>query len=223
MTTPNKFHVTLPALRKAGACVDGYNRLVRTLQGNEFNDADAGRETYIRFAHKAPISILAIIESNGLDDALWALRCIENSNTDRDVRLFAVWCGRQVSHLLTDPRSTNALDVAERHANGQATDTELDAARDAARAAARDAAWDAAWAAARAAAWAAAWDAAWDAASAAARAAASAAASAAARAAARAAASAAAWYAARDAARDAAWDDQKNKLIEMLEAGSFKE
>ena len=63
------------------------------------------------------------------------------------------------------------LDVAERHANGLATDDELAAARDAAWAAAwhaaRDAAWDAAWAAARdaakAAAKAAARDAAWDA------------------------------------------------------------
>ncbi len=189
MTTSNKFHVTLQALRKARACTAGYNRLVRTIQGKEFNDADAGRETHIRFAYKAPISILAILESNGLDDAMWALRCIENSGTDRDIRLFAVWCARQVSHLLTDPRSTNALDVAERHANGLATDAELDAARAAASAAARDAAWDAA----RDAAWDAARDAAW------------------------AAARDAAWAAARDAARAA----QKNRLIEMLKAGSF--
>lgn len=99
--------------------------------------------------------------------------------TNRELRLFAVWSARQVQHLMTDPRSRAALDVAERHANGEATDAELaaarDAARDAARAAARAAARDAAWAAARAAArdaawvaarvadWAAAWDAARDA------------------------------------------------------------
>jgi len=80
--------------------------------------------------------------------------------TDRELRLFAVWSARQVQHLMTDARSLAALGVAERYANGEATDEEL--------AAAGDAAWDAAWAAARAAAWAAAGaaarDAAWDAA-----------------------------------------------------------
>ena len=61
---------------------------------------------------------------------------------DRTLRKFAVWSPRQVQHLMTDPRSTHALDVAERHADGLATDEELAAAW----AAARDA-----WAAARAA------------------------------------------------------------------------
>ena len=57
---------------------------------------------------------------------------------------------------MTDERSLNALDVAERYADGLANNEELDAAWDAARAAAWDAvraaAWDAAWDAARAAA-----------------------------------------------------------------------
>ena len=68
--------------------------------------------------------------------------------TDAQLRLFAVRCARRVQHLMTDPRSVAALDVAERYARGEATDKEL--------AAARDAAWDAA-AAASAAALAAAW------------------------------------------------------------------
>jgi hypothetical protein len=46
-----------------------------------------------------------------------------------------------VQHLLTDPRSLTVLDVAERYAEGEATDKELIAARDAARAAAGAAAW----------------------------------------------------------------------------------
>jgi hypothetical protein len=75
--------------------------------------------------------------------------------TDRELRLFAVWSARQVQNLMQDARSVAALDVAERHASGEATDAEL--------AAARDAAWDAAWAAARAAARDAAWAAARDA------------------------------------------------------------
>lgn len=108
-------------------------------------------------------------------DKLWVV-CREEVISAKTLRLFAVWCARQVQHLMTDERSINAIDVAERYANGQATDEELAAASDAAWAAS-DAAWDAsdaAWATARDAAWAAratAWDAAapaaWDAAGAA--------------------------------------------------------
>ena len=55
--------------------------------------------------------------------------------TDVELRRFAVWSARQVQHLMTDERSVNALDVAERYANGAATDEELAAARAASRAA----------------------------------------------------------------------------------------
>ena len=62
--------------------------------------------------------------------------------TDAQLRLFAVRCARRVQHLMTDPRSIAALDVAERHARGEASDAAWAAAGAAARAAAA-AAWDA--------------------------------------------------------------------------------
>jgi len=153
-----QFTVTLKSLREAGACFAGYNKVVRSLQGKPFSAEDEERESYIRFRHDDPIPMLSILESNGLDDALWALCCVPD--VDRDARLFGVWCARQVQHLMTDPCSLDALDVAERYADGAATMDELSAAWDAAWAAAWDAARAAAWDAARAAAWDAARDAA---------------------------------------------------------------
>ena len=75
--------------------------------------------------------------------------------TDKTARLFACWCvretplhdGRKIWVRLADERSRQAVIVAEKFANGEATAEEL--------AAAWDAAWDAAGAAAGAAAWAA--------------------------------------------------------------------
>jgi hypothetical protein len=55
--------------------------------------------------------------------------------SDRDLRLFACWCVRQVRHLLPDERSRNAVEAAERFAGGEATEEEL--------ATAQSAAWDA--------------------------------------------------------------------------------
>jgi hypothetical protein len=76
-------------------------------------------------------------------DRLWGVLRTDLCS-EKLMRLFAVWCARQVQHLMEDPRSINALDVAERFANGQATEQERDAARAAAGDAARDAAWAAA-------------------------------------------------------------------------------
>jgi hypothetical protein len=139
---------TLNKIRENKPCQGGWEKLLRHLNKTKPDDA--------------PLPLITILESNGLDNALWCLRTVEGH--DREMRLYAVACARRVQHLMTDHRSINALDVAERYAEGQATDEELEAARAAARAATRAAARDsAAWAAAdatraatRAAAWAAA-------------------------------------------------------------------
>ena len=134
-------YTTLNAIRAHGPCESGWTRLLEYLGKTKADDE--------------PLQFLTILESNGLDDALWCCRAApEHANM---WRLFTVWCARQVQHLMTDPRSIAALDVAERHENVNATDSELAAAWAAARAAraamaaAMDAAMDAVWAAARAA------------------------------------------------------------------------
>ena len=155
---------TLNKIRACGPCRSGWEKLLRNLGKTSADDE--------------PLAITTILDSNGLDDALWCLCAVDGHQ--KEMRLFAVECARAVQHLMNDPRSVAALDVAERYANGNATDAELSAARGAASAAASAAARGAASAAARGAASAAASAAARDAASAAARGAASAAASAAA-------------------------------------------
>ena len=148
---------TLNKIREQSPCALGWEKLLRSRGKTKADDE--------------PVSIETILNSNGLDDALWCLRAVEGR--DREIRHYMVWCARQVQHLMTDPRSINALDVAEKFADGLATQEELDAALAAANDAANDAASDAAWAASDAAgdaAWkagrdaAAASDAAWNAA-----------------------------------------------------------
>ena len=139
---------TLARIRAHSPCESGWRKLLTHLGKTKADDE--------------PLPYLVILQSNGLDDALWC--CRAEPQRTKEWRLYAVWCARQVQHLMTDPRSLAALDIAERYAHGEASDEELDAARDAARYAACAAAGAAAWAAARAAACAAAGDAAWDAA-----------------------------------------------------------
>jgi len=71
-------------------------------------------------------------------DKFWVV-CREDLIDAKTLRLFAVWCARQVEHLMTDSKSKQTLDVAERFAHDKATSDELTAARAAAYAAYADA------------------------------------------------------------------------------------
>lgn len=183
-------NTTLNEIRAHSPCADGWRKLLTHLGKTKADDE--------------PLPISAVLDSNGVDDAIWCLRAVSGHN--REIRLFAVWCARQVQHLMTDPRSLAAMDVAERYALGHATERELAAAGAAAWAAAGAAEW-----AAAGAGGAAAWDAAWDAAASATVAATGAATGDAAWADAGDAAWAA-WNTALDAARDASKGKQSGEL-----------
>ena len=140
---------TLNRIRAHSPCEDGWRKLLSGLGKTAADDE--------------PLPFARIVEINGIDDALWC--CRAEPQYDKQWRLFAVWCARQVQHLMTDPRSIAALEVAERHAEGTATDEELSAAwsaaqsaawsvaQSAAQSAARSAAQSATWSAAESAAW----------------------------------------------------------------------
>ena len=185
-------YTTLNEIRKHHPCKDGWEKLLAHLGKTKADDE--------------PLSFGTILDSNGIDDALWCLRALDGM--DGPIRELACdFAETAIKYVPEDEdRPRKAIETARRYARGEATDEELAAADAAARAAraawaASDAAW-AAWAASDAA-WAA--RAAW-------------AASDAARAAW--AASDAAWAAARaaaGAARDAAVGSQKEIFIAWLD------
>jgi hypothetical protein len=181
---------TLNKIRSHKPCREGWEKLLRHLVKTAADDE--------------PLAIATVLDSNGLDDALWCLRAVEGR--DREIRLYAVWAARRVQHLMTDPRSFTALDVAEEYARGRASTAKLTEAAEAAWAAAAASSAEAARAA----------EAAWVAEAAAEAEAASAAA---------AAAEAAAWetrtaayISSRDAAR-AAQADELRRICQEIEAG----
>lgn len=115
---------TLNKILSRDPCEGGWYELLQSLNKTRADDV--------------PISLGYILKSNGLEDAIWALRTVNGH--DEEIRLFAVVCARQIQHLMSDPRSIQALDVAERFATGRATNEERTRARLLALAAIQDAA-----------------------------------------------------------------------------------
>ena len=157
MTMAYKSTTTLAAIRAASPCESGWKKLLAALGKTK--------------ADSEPLDLLTVLNSNGLDDALWVM-----SFAMPDARLarhFQAWCAEQVLHIFeaVRPDDRRVRDQIEMLRRDDATKAERDAARtawDAAIATAMDAAMATAWDAAMATAWDAAWDAAtataWDAA-----------------------------------------------------------
>lgn len=104
------------------------------------------------------------------------LNALSRHYSPRKLRLYAIGACRRIWHLFSDERCRYAVEVAQRHADGRASDMELQAAGQtassvaqvwgdatSARAHAAQAVGGAAWAATRMPAWHAAWDASFDA------------------------------------------------------------
>lgn len=131
---------TLNQIRAHHPCAGGWEKLLAHLGKVKSDDE--------------PLAILTILESNGLEDALWALRAVEGK--DREIRLMACDFAESVLGLFEkkhpdDKRPREAIEVARKFAKGEATKKEMFVAEDGAWAAAWDAL-EAAEAAARAAA-----------------------------------------------------------------------
>lgn len=124
-------YTTLALCKKHGACTEGYAMLKEHLGKG--------------WKASAPIPLLTVLESNGVQDAIWALRTLEGK--DREIRHFACDCAERVLPIYEkkypdDKRPRNAIEISRKFAAGLATAEELAAARAAAWAAtAAAAAW----------------------------------------------------------------------------------
>ena len=133
------YKVTLNRIRAQSPCESGWVKLLKHLGKTGADDK--------------PLSLLTVLESNGLDDALWCLRAVNGH--EKEIRRFARECALDVIHLWDAPPIVKKyLETGDEKLRAAAW-----AAAWAARAAARAAAWAAgdarAAGAARAAAWAA--------------------------------------------------------------------
>ena len=132
-----KSTTTLAAIRAASPCESGWKKLLAALGKTK--------------ADSEPLDLLTVLNSNGLDDALWVM-----SFAMPDARLarhFQAWCAEQVLHIFeaVRPDDRRVRDQIEMLRRDDATKAERDAARVAAWASS-EAAWASADAAARVAA-----------------------------------------------------------------------
>jgi hypothetical protein len=118
---------TLNKIESHTPCSTGWEKLLTFLNKTKADDE--------------ALQLSTILESNGIQDAIWALRAVEGH--EKEARLMMCDIADTARHLMTDERSTNAIDVARKYANGEASKEEL---REASRAAV--AAWAAAYTAA---------------------------------------------------------------------------
>ena len=121
----NKFTTTLRKIASFDPCSEGWEQLTTAL-GTTAPDAE--------------VSLAFILNSNGIRDAVWALRCFDY----KDYCLFTEDAAESVAHLNPDPRVSAAIAAVRAWHKGQISEEEL---RYAADAAADAAMWAAVWAA----------------------------------------------------------------------------
>jgi hypothetical protein len=120
---------------KSVLCVARWLRLVVDYTIAEFCDTHYACSSGRRWA-LANCQSMQDVWNNAKPEWLIWVATRQGVLTAKELQLFAVAEARRVQHLMHDPRSVAAVDVAERYANGRATAAELAAAADAAEKAA---------------------------------------------------------------------------------------
>ena len=110
-------YTTLNEIREHSPCSGGWAKLLKSLGKTHADDE--------------PLALEQILDSNGLADALWALRVVRGY--DKELRLFACQCARLVLPIYEkqypeDGRPRKAIEAAEAFALGQIGKAELEKA-----------------------------------------------------------------------------------------------
>lgn len=122
---------TLNKIKEHSPCKEGWEKLLNYLLKTEADDE--------------VLELRTILESNGVEDTIWAMRAAEGKN--KEIRLFAADCAELVLPIFekeypNDDRARKAIQAARDYANALINAEQLAAAENAAA----DAVW-AAWAA----------------------------------------------------------------------------
>jgi hypothetical protein len=105
--------LTLNQIRSHSPCLEGWTKLLKHLNKTTADDE--------------PLSLLTVLKSNGIADAVW---CLRTEPTPERTQRFTLAIARSVEHL--HPTAKTCNDVTERYLNGTATKEELYAATTAA-------------------------------------------------------------------------------------------
>ena len=121
---------TLNKIKEHNPCKDGWEKLLNHLNKTQSDDE--------------VLELRIILESNGIDDAIWAFRAVEGK--DKEIILFAADCAELVLPIYEkdypdDSRPRLAIQAARDYANGLITLQELAAEWGASSNAATAAAW----------------------------------------------------------------------------------
>lgn len=100
------YYTTLSKIRSNYPCTEGWKNLLASL----------GKST----ADDEPLSLATILEANGVDEAIWALRAVEG--IDELSLLFSVRCIREhCQHMITDKVSLDTIDIVELYPTRETT------------------------------------------------------------------------------------------------------
>lgn len=110
---------TLNAIRLHSPCEEGWRKLLAHLGKTKADDE--------------PLPLLTIVQSNGVDDALWCLQAIPDAQTHPLILNFRSDCAARVLHLFErerpdDRRVRNAIIATRDFAAGRISREQLDAA-----------------------------------------------------------------------------------------------
>jgi len=105
-------NVKLEEIRDQHPCADGWKRLVKSLDGRT----------------EGNVSLSHILDSNGIEDAIWCLRVLPY----RDQCLFRADVAELVVHLSHDPRPKKAIAAIRQWHSGEIGDQAFNDAADAA-------------------------------------------------------------------------------------------